>query len=94
MTVLVSQLEDRIGFMANEAVKTLMSQLISTADTRRRGEGAKALAGGLGGAVETAWEFSGMAPDQFRKFLTENIAAYCDHIDPPPAVADEEKTGE
>ena len=86
MKVMKSASEDRRGFMANSLGMEFMRQVVASAELKERGSGGDVMAAALGGVVEAAYQLSGMEPSQFRRFLTDNIGAYCDYIDPPKEV--------
>lgn len=83
MEVMRGSREDPVGFRANELAIQFLNGLVLSADFARRGDGLKALSGALGGTIEAAFGLSGLTPAEFRRFITENVSAYCDHIDPP-----------
>jgi hypothetical protein len=78
-----------MAYDANDKVRQFISALTLQAELKRKGDGPTVIAACLGGAVEIAYDLLQMPPAEFRRFLTDNILAYCDHIDPPVVDKDE-----
>ena len=72
-----------VAVQCNTVIKTAMMQLVTSNEMKKRGSGAEALAGCMGGCMEAAWELSGGA-DNLREAWHASVDQFFDVVAEPP----------